>query len=255
MLSEILTLNVFGFLLVFARVGAAIMLYPGIASGMVTVRIRVLIGLGVSAVIMPVVLPLLPAQPSSVLGLLVLLSSEIMIGVFLGAIAQIMMASLSFAGTAISLQIGLASALVNDPVMEQQSGIVANFLSNLAVVLVFVSGLYALLFQAIAESYYVLMPGQYVPIEDLAFAVSRSVADSVTMGLKMAIPLIVVGLLFFSGLGLLSRLMPQLQIFFIAMPIQIMLGLSILMIVLPAIMLSFLRFFEDHLSLFLTSGM
>ncbi len=254
MLSEFLSLNIFSFLLVFARVGSTIMLFPGISSSMVTLRIRITLGLAVALVITPVVMPLLPPQPANVFALLILVGGEVIIGVFLGAITQIMMSALSFAGTIMSMQIGLASALLNDPIMEQQSGIVSNFLTNLAVVLVFVSGLYAMIFQAMAESYYVLAPGQAVPIDDLAFALTRSVADSIRVGLQLAIPLMSVGLVFFAGLGILSRLMPQLQIFFIAMPLQIMLGLSVLMIVLPALMLAFLRFFEDHLAPFLSSG-
>ena len=255
MLSEFLTLNVFSYFLVFTRVGATIMFFPGIASRMVNLRIRLLLAIAVSVVITPAVFPLLPSRPSNALALSILLIGEATIGIFLGVIAQIMMAALNFAGNIMSYQVGLASALINDPVMEQQSGIIANFLTNLAVVLVFVSGLYAMLFHAIADSYYVLAPGQPVPIEDFTLAVSRSVADAVRVGLQLAIPLQVSGLVFFSGLGVLSRLMPNLQIFFVAMPVQIMLGLSVLMIVLPAMMLAFLRFFEDHLSPFLASGM
>lgn len=255
MLSEILTLNVFSYLLVFARVGSAIMFFPGIASNMVNTRIRLLLAVAVTLVMTPVVSPLLPPLPASRLALFILVFGETTIGIFLGVIAQIMMSALNFAGNIMSYQVGLASALTNDPVMEQQSGILANFLTNLGVVMVFVSGLYVILFHAIADSYYVLMPGQVVPAEDFASTVSRSVADAVRVGLQLAIPVQVSGLVFFSGLGVLSRLMPNLQIFFIAMPIQILMGLSVLMIVLPALMLAFLRFFEDHLSPFLISGM
>ena len=69
--------------------------------------------------------------------------------------------------------------------------------------------------------------------------------------MQIASPLIVFGLVFYLGLGVLSRLMPQIQIFFIAMPANIMLGLLLLMVLLGAMMTWFLDAFEATLTLFL----
>jgi flagellar biosynthetic protein FliR len=65
--------------------------------------------------------------------------------------------------------------------------------------------------------------------------------------MRIASPVIVTGVIFYVGLGLLSRLMPQMQVFFIGLPIQIFLGLSVLGLSLPIMMYTFLTYFEEGL--------
>ena len=69
-------------------------------------------------------------------------------------------------------------------------------------------------------------------------------------GLQLAAPFLVFGLVFYVGIGLLSRLMPQIQIFFIAMPANITLGLVLLLFLLGAMMTWFLQAFEQSISMF-----
>ena len=76
--------------------------------------------------------------------------------------------------------------------------------------------------------------------------------ETFRVGLQFAAPLVVFGLLFYTGLGLLSRLVPQLQIFFIAQPVQILVGAWMFMLTLPMLVSLFLRFLEDGLVPYLT---
>ena len=66
----------------------------------------------------------------------------------------------------------------------------------------------------------------------------------------MAMPFIVFAIVFQSSMGLLSRLSPQLNVFFVALPIQILWGLGMLWMTVPILMMWFLRHFERTLQMF-----
>ena len=72
------------------------------------------------------------------------------------------------------------------------------------------------------------------------------------LGVRLAGPFLAVGFVIYLGLGFLSRMMPQIQIFFIALPINIIVGLSLLLLLIGGIMSVFLGALEAHLSLFLS---
>ena len=147
----------------------------------------------------------------------------------------------------ISAQVGLTNAFSFDAISQQQSQLLSGFLSNVALLAIFATDLHHLLFQAIVESYALFPPGQALPWGDFTETLSHMVTETFRVGLQFAAPLVVFGLLFYTGLGLLSRLVPQLQIFFIAQPIQILFGIWMFMMTLPMVISLFLRFFEDSL--------
>jgi flagellar biosynthesis protein FliR len=76
------------------------------------------------------------------------------------------------------------------------------------------------------------------------------VAGAFALGLQLAAPFLVFGLLIYATLGVLSRLMPQLQIFFLAMPVNILTGFVLLMLFIGVMMSAFLDFFAGQMRLF-----
>ncbi len=245
MLQELLTLNVFNFLLVFARVGSALLLLPGFSAVYVNVRSRIAIGLTVSFVMMPAVangLPGLPAAPAA-LGLLIL--GEILIGVFIGSLGFILLAALHVAGTLIAYFSSMANALIQDPIAEQQSSLFSGFLATVGVVMIFVTNTHHLMLSAIADSYTLFVPGQPLIIGDFSEVVARRVNDSFALGVKITSPIIVTGLTYYLGLGLLTRLMPALPVFFFGMPVQIGMQIMVTMIIFSTLMMTFMSSFEE----------
>jgi flagellar biosynthetic protein FliR len=79
------------------------------------------------------------------------------------------------------------------------------------------------------------------------------VSNSFKLGVQIAAPFIVYGLVYQIGLGFMQRLMPQLQLFFVAMPLQIMMALFVFMTTLSAMMLWFLDHFESSMASFLAN--
>lgn len=251
MLEDFLAVNVYALLLVFARAGSAMMLLPGFSASYVPVRIRLGAALAVSFAVMPWLAPLLPAPPAGAADLIAVFVREIFTGVFLGVLAAVFVSSLQTAGTFIALFAGLANALVQDPVAEQQSSAVANFLSAMGVVLVFVTDLHHLMLGAVMDSYMLFDPAAPVIWGDMLNVLARSVADSFALGLQMASPVMLIAVVYYVGLGLLSRLMPALPVFFIGMPLQITAQIWVLMITVSGVMMVFMRHFQDGYARFL----
>jgi flagellar biosynthetic protein FliR len=218
--------------LAFARVGAVLMLMPGFGEQSVPPRIRLSFALLVSLVMGPIVAPDLPAMPDSPLPLAGLVVSEVLIGMMIGAVARLFLSTAAVAGQIIGMQSGLAMAQSFDPTQGQSGAILATFLNLVFMVLIFVTNLHHLLLQTASNSYSVFPVGGMPPMDDAAQWAINAFVDAFRIALQLAAPLIVYGLTFYLSLGVLSRLMPQVQIFFIAMPSNIMAGLFILTIAL-----------------------
>lgn len=245
MLEQILPAELFAVLLVFVRVGTALMLLPGFGEPFVSPRLRLLLALTIALLVAPVIADKLPKMPESaaMLGLLIL--GEILVGAFLGTVARMFIAALTTTGMVIAYMSAMANALVNDPSAAQQGSLAGSFLAVTAVLLIFTLNLHHMMLMAVVDSYDLFTPGQVPPIGDFADMVTHVVAKTFLLSFQLAAPFIGVGLIFFLGLGLLGRLMPQMQVFFVAMPIQIAAGMVVLAIALPAMLHWFIGGFEE----------
>jgi len=251
MLAQMLPNEIFAFLLVIARIGAGVMLLPGIGETYVSVRVRLALAVSLSLVLFPLVREIMPALPGQPLQLIGLIGTEVIHGVFIGLATRLLLSSLHVAGTVIAFQSSLAYAQTVDPNQGSQGVLVASLLTLLGVVLIFVTGLHTVLIAALYDSYALFPVGELPPADDFAALVTRIVAAAFALGIKMAAPFIVYGLVFYVGLGLLQRLTPQIQLFFIAMPAQLMLAFLVLAVVLSAVLMVFLDQFETSASLLL----
>ncbi len=251
MLNEILTLDIYRFFMIFARLGAAMMLMPGFAGQLVSTRIRLLLGLSLTLVLLPVVGPLYPPLPRHLGSLFLLIMGEVMVGVYLGVLTQMLMSCLNIAGTFIGFQVGLTNAFSFDAVAEQQGSTLTALLSTIGVLAIFATDMHHLMLRALADSYATFTPGHALPLDDFSETLSHTMSASFGLGLQLAAPVLAFGLIFYSGLGLLSRLAPQIQVFFVALPLQVVAGLAMLMISMPVLVMLFLRWFEAGLMPFL----
>lgn len=240
------------YLLVFARVGAMVMLLPGVGTMGVPARVRLVLALAVAFALTPVVQAQYAAvAPQSVTALVILIGQEVTAGVLVGAMAAIIMAGLQVAGYLIAAQIGLAFAQSFDPSQNTQGAAVGNFLTMLGTVVIFATDLHHLAIGAIVGSYRMLPPGGHLPTADMAQLVIQLVSSSFALGFQLAAPFLVFGFAVYAGLGLLARLMPQLQIFFVAMPINLLSGFAILFAMLGAMITLFLNYYTTSMGAFL----
>jgi len=238
------------YLLTFARAGAMIMLLPAIGDAGVPARVRLAFALAVSAALVSVTAKYYPSGSVTPIELGVLIARETTAGVLVGAMARLIMSALETAGFLIASQTGLSFATTFDPGQGTQGAMVSTFLSLLGVLLVFESGLHYLAIGAISGSYTLMPPGGDLPTADMAQLVLGLTASAFALGLQLAAPFLVFGFLIYVTLGVLSRAMPQMQIFFISMPVNILAGFVLLMLFLGVMMNTFLDYFAAQMQLF-----
>jgi flagellar biosynthetic protein FliR len=236
------------FLLVFARVGTMVMLLPGVGEATMPMRIRLTIALVLTALILPLHRAAYAIDLQSLGPVLVMLFQEIIIGAVLGLTARLAISALQIAGSVIAQQLGLGFVTAVDPTQNQQGMLVGNFLAVLGVALIFATDLHHLVIAALNDSYRLFQPGEMPLVGDVAHLVTRTVSAAFRIGIQLSAPFLVFGLLFNLGLGVLSRLMPQMQVFFIGMPLSILLGLLLLVLVIGAMMGTFVGYIETVLS-------
>ncbi|HNR77490.1 MAG TPA: flagellar biosynthetic protein FliR [Parvularculaceae bacterium] len=243
---------------VFARVGALMMTAPAFGDFTLSPRIRLVIALAVAAALAPAAAPSFPAALLNLdnpLALPALLIGEIAVGLFLGLIARAIAAALNVAGQIIALQMGLSLAQIFDPSQEIQGAIVGGFLAVLGTTMIFVTDLHHVLLTALRDSYFLFSPGAVMsgalPVGDMAEAMIDALSFAFSLGVRLAAPFIVFGLIFYAGAGVLNRLMPQAQVFFMLMPANLLLGLTLLMLTTGLMMTVFLSAFEERLSFFI----
>ena len=241
------------FMLMFARLGTMIMVLPALGESSIPTRFRLTIALALTLVLYPVGSSEYPANLiASPFQLAILLFGEIAIGLGIGLCARLITSVLQIAGVIMANQSGLAFALGTDISNEgQQGALYGNYLSMVGITLVFVTDTHYLVIAALHDSFTVFPPGSAPPISDFAQTMTETVAHVFSIAVRMSAPFLVVGLVFYFGLGLLNKLMPQMQIFFIAMPVNIAIGFFLLMALISTLMMFYLEHFQQSIGKFL----
>jgi len=226
------------FILMFARIGTMLMLLPGLGEMSVPVRVRLTIALVLTFVLFPLHRAAYAIDLRLPGPVIVALGQELLIGVVLGLTARLTISALQVAGSVIAQQLGLGFVTAVDPTQGQQGLIVGNFLTLLGVTLIFATDMHHLIIAGLHDSYRLFQPGEVPVAADMAALVTNTVGGAFRVGIQLAAPFLVFGLV----LGVLSRLMPQMQVYFVAVPLSIMIGFLILFIVVGAMMTSFLTY-------------
>ncbi len=236
------------YVLIFARLGATMMLMPSVGETSIPTNVRLGLSLLLTFVLYPIVAKSYPAGISKSMAMLfIYLAGEIAVGLAVGTASRLIMSSTQVAGTIIANQMGLGFAQSVDPSQGQQGVLFGNFLSMLAVTMVFATDLHHLAIMAATSSFTLFPPGQWMPVGDFAQAAILLVAESFRVGIQISAPFLAFGLVFYLGLGVLSRLMPQFQIFFAAMPLNIIGGMTLFSLLIGTLMLWYMEHVRDGL--------
>src|SRR5262250_2701471 len=235
------------FMLMFARIGTMVMLLPGLGEVNVPQRVRLTVALMLTLVLFPLHQSAFTLDLTSFTPVLMMLGQELFIGAILGLAARLTISALQVAGSVIAQQLGLGFVTAVDPTQGQQGVILGNFLTVLSVTLFFATDLHHLVIIALNDSYTLFQPGDIPLLGDVAALTTRTIANAFRVGIQLSAPFLVFGLLFNLGLGVLSRLMPQMQVFFVGVPLSILLGFLVLLLVLGAMMTAFHDYVEGVL--------
>jgi flagellar biosynthetic protein FliR len=239
--------------LVFVRVGAIVMLIPGLGEAVVPPRIRLAFALLLSMALAPIVADKLPSLPSTVGGMGGWVLREAIVGLIVGSLLRVMMGALAVAGEIVSLQTTLSFAQTANPLQAQPSSSLASFLTLLGVTLVFATGLHHLFIAAVADSYKLFAPQKPLMWNDASELMVRTMGQAFAVGVQLAAPVMVFSLVFNAATGLVARMMPQFQVFFAATPLGVLLGLSVFALSIGIVGLVWIEKYRDLIAVFVRS--
>lgn len=238
---EILSIDyILAAFLIFVRVSSMMLTAPFFSSAAFPAQVKLFFALITSVLLYPVV----PAQnilidtDSGALFLLSAIIIEILVGAALGLVGQIIFAGLELAGRLISLKIALGFASVVDTMTQQQSTIVSNLFSMLAILVFLSIDGEKIYLMALVQSFEVV-PLQQAQIE-LAGPFMLEIATYLfIIGVQITSPFLIVLFLIDLSLAIFARIMPQANIMFIALPIKIGVGFILLYLVAPYLPVAF----------------
>jgi flagellar biosynthetic protein FliR len=243
-------LFVFPLFLLFCRLGSAVMVFPAISDPSVSPRFRLAIALAVTLVMFPLLQHSLPALPARLPAALALVAGELLTGLLLGFGARVMMAALSLAGEMIAFVSGFQAATLFDPQSGASTAAPTVFLTLTAGMLILALNLHHVLIEGIVDSYRALPAGYWPPLGHVAEALLQLFQTVFVVGLQISAPVVVAGLLANVMFGILNRLIPQLQVFFVSVPLSLSLSLVIMAAALPLMFGLFVQSLRDNMWLF-----
>ncbi len=235
-------------MLVFGKVIGFLSWLPGFGQREIPHSIRIVLAVALTIVITPIVEAGLQIDHANFALFLVILVREVLVGCFLGIICKVMLLALELVGQHVGSLSSLSSANILNPSFEHQTPIHSNFLLVVAGTALMASEFHHQLIHGLVESYRLFHLNENLPWSDWADGMTQMVGQSFAYGFQLSIPFIILGLVFQMVAGLLNRLLPQIPIFYMMMPAQILLGHLAFWMLSSVLVGAFLQFFEDAYS-------
>lgn len=222
------------FLLLLTRTSGIFMISPFFGSLNIPVQLRAGAAFLFAVALFPVIDQMgIAAPPDSLLIYAGAVVCELFIGWLIGFVAYLCFSAIHFGGKVMDMQAGFAVVNVMDPTSGQQIPLIGSFLYNLSIIVFLATNGHHMIIAALAESFR-LIPLLTMKLSlTLPMLLSDFTAGVFVTGMKIAMPVTFAILLVNVALGILARTMPQLNIFVVGIPLQIIVGIGILMMMLP----------------------
>ncbi|MGE4267041.1 MAG: flagellar biosynthetic protein FliR [Deferribacterales bacterium] len=217
------------FLLVMIRTAAIMTTAPVFGSNVVKPHIRMLFSLIFAMIIYTSVKKLDIQDPSGPM-LILMIAKEILLGVCIGLLVHLLFVGVQLGGQIIGTQMGFGIVNVFDPQANISISIISQFL-NIAMILIFIAvGGHLLLIQAIRASFETIPIGIY-PVDANAFLYLTKLFSTIFItALKITAPVFITLLVLQLVLGIMGRMVPQLNLMIVGFPIQIAVGMTVMAI-------------------------
>jgi len=224
------------FLMVLVRVAAILFVVPFFDSRNVPILLKISLAVAVAWLLLPQLDTPPPDLFGSPIRLLLGLGGEVAIGMIIGLIVQLLFAGIQLAGQAAGFQMGFAIANVVDPASSLQIPMLSQFLNVFALLIFLSMNVHYYFIKALVDGFE-LIPLWGAHFEENLFQLIMTIASSAfVVAVQVGAPVIVALLLTSVALGLIARTVPQMQIFIVAMPLKILMGLLFLGFSLPLCM-------------------
>jgi flagellar biosynthetic protein FliR len=226
------------FALVLARIGPAMALLPGLGESAAPAIVRIGLALSITILLLPELQPAMPPMPASGLSLALMIAGEVVTGLWFGWVTRMIVLALPICAQFIGYLIGLSTVLQPDPELGAQSGALEKLFEMAAPVVLLASGLYRLPLTALNGLFRLIPPGHMLPVADGTEMAVHAVGAGFSLALQLASPFVLLGIVWHVAIGLIARIVSRMQIYFVSMPGQILMGLALLMVTGSAIILA-----------------
>jgi flagellar biosynthetic protein FliR len=223
------------FLLIFARVTALFVTAPVFGTRSMPAQVKVGLAALVTFALRPLVAGSLPAPPADPLALIGQIAAETAVGLCMGFFVMLLFAAVQMAGGFVDTQMGFGIINVLNPLSDQQTSAMGQFLYQLSLTLFLILGGHLYLIGTLAGSYSIIGPGAARFGGDLAGALSGTVGQMFVIAFKIAAPCAAVLLVVDVAFAIIARTVPQMNVFIVGLPAKIIVGLATMALVLPAL--------------------
>lgn len=259
-LAKIATAQIIGMIIVFCRVTALLGSVPLFGEIYLPGKTRLLLCVIVSHLVYTtqsgMLEPMVAAAMESAGYFAMLIVAESLLGYALGFITKLMYSTIHTLGFILANQSGLSNAAIFDPMQRAEGTVLSNGLSMFAAVLMLSLNLHVLFIKGVVASYELFAVGglNRIVADNLFEKAAQTMAKTWLLALQIAAPAIVASVVLMFGSGILSRLMPQLQIFFIIMPLQVLLGLVCFAFTISYMLVQFVAEYGDFMGFMFKAG-
>lgn len=220
------------FVLLTVRIGAIVLSLPFLGARMVPSQLKVLCVLLLSFGLFPAIQGQAMAVPQSYGILVLLVLGEVFVGLAIGFVTQILFVGIQLSGMVVSQQMGLSTASIFDPQNSSQSSIVSNFQYVLAVLIFFSVSAHHWFIFAMAESLHRIPLLELTLSKSVVMSLVTLLGNAFVTAVKMAAPMLAILVFVTVGLGIVARLVPQLNVFILSFPVNMGTGLLALSVAL-----------------------
>lgn len=235
------------FLILFARIGAVLLLLPLVSEEAAPGQVRLILAMAVTLALFGLLRAQVVGQArASGTALLTFVVAEMVTGLAMGLIVRLMFQAAAMAGALVSLQIGLTTVLTFDG-QQGQIPLMAKLMALAAAIICFATGIHHLWIAAIVRSYALFPVGGWLASGDWLRLAVETAGQALALAVSMAAPFILYAILFNLALGFGARLAPNLQLFFVAQPLNLLLGFAILSLTIGAMLALFVARFGGWL--------
>lgn len=217
-LIEYFNVYLFSFLFVIFRIGGFFISMP--YASYINTRVKTIFLISIAYIIAPLID--ISISESSYANIVIAVIIEFLIGILIGKLAFFIFSSLSVVGEVISSQTNLSSLVVHDSIFEEKNSIFTKFFTFTCLIMLFIYDVHLYLIKLIVESYVVIPILNFSTFSDLLQFFLKYFSDVLVIALKVASPVLTLCLLINFIIGFINRLIPNVQFFFIAVPIQMM---------------------------------
>lgn len=223
--------NIVIFVIIFTRISGMLFSMPLISTYPIPQQIKIWLCALVAFIMFPMVAAGAHfAVPQSIPELAIYLFREFTIGYIIGFCASFLFAAVQIGGEFVSIQMGISMSQVLDPSTGEQTQVISQMYSYLATMVFIGLNAHQWLFAAVYKSFVTFPPGtEYVFTSNLVSQVLHMSASIFSIGISMILPIFCVMFVSEVLMGFMSKMMPQMNIFMVAIPLKIYVGLVLML--------------------------